>query len=348
MSAARTGSIDAVKLLLARGANVNAAESVRGQTALMWAVAGRHHDIVQTLLEHKADIHLRSKRGSTAFLFAAQQGDLPSAQMLLAAGANVNDKMPDDASALLIATASGLQRVRTASRGTGITLLDNGVLMTTNHKEVVAFLLEKGADPNAADVNGFTPLHSAARDRNQELVKMLLAGGADPNPQLWKTPPGMINMAGATPFALAAFAADSNLMRFLAANGADPNIPLYNKSTPLMLAAGLNTDRDEDEALDPAIALEAAKTAIELGNDVGAVNDAGRTAMHGAGDQGREAIIQLLADKGAPIDPKDTNGDTPFSFTLRANHKSAGDLLVKLGADPSTPLHCDTRKGCQF
>lgn len=347
MIAARTGSLDAVKLLLAHEADANVQEDTRGQTALMWAVSEQHADIVPVLLEHGANIHLRSKRGFTALLFAAQQGDLRSTERLLAAGADVNEAAPDGSTALLIAAVSGLQRVRTQARGTGSTLLDKGILITSQHGALVAFLLDQGANLNAGDKNGYTPLHAAALYRNPELVRTFLVLGANPNAQLSKNLPGMGYMVGATPFMLAAFAGDAATMRLLAANGADPSRPLENQTTALMLAAGLNTGRDEDEALPEGDAIEAVKVAVELGADVNAVNETGRTAMHGAGDQGRTAIVQFLVERGAKVDLKDANGDTPFSFTLRANHKTTGDLLIKLGADPTTPLHCDTRKGCR-
>ena len=61
MAAARTGSVEAVKALLASGANVNAKETSRGQTALMWAVAQRHPDVVRALIENGADINARSR-----------------------------------------------------------------------------------------------------------------------------------------------------------------------------------------------------------------------------------------------------------------------------------------------
>ena len=54
MIAANAGSVEAVKQLIARGADVNAAESRKGQTALMWAAAEGHPDVVQVLIDNKA------------------------------------------------------------------------------------------------------------------------------------------------------------------------------------------------------------------------------------------------------------------------------------------------------
>ena len=60
MEAARSGSSDAVRLMLASGAQINARESARGQTALMWAVSRQHPDIVKVLIENHADVHART------------------------------------------------------------------------------------------------------------------------------------------------------------------------------------------------------------------------------------------------------------------------------------------------
>ena len=60
MTAARGGSLGAVKALISRGAEVNAAEPSHGQTALMWAVSQRHADVAQTLIENRADVRARS------------------------------------------------------------------------------------------------------------------------------------------------------------------------------------------------------------------------------------------------------------------------------------------------
>src|SRR5205085_3578379 len=54
----------------------------------------------------------RSRGGSTALLFAARVGDLESARLLLAAGANLNDTLPDGTTVLIEAAHSGHGAVR--------------------------------------------------------------------------------------------------------------------------------------------------------------------------------------------------------------------------------------------
>ena len=115
MTAARGGHVEVVELLLARGADPNT-RATREHTALMWAAAGRHPEVVEALLAGGADVHVRSgswaqyyqkgggssphpddefwlqEGGLTPLLFAARGGDLASARLLVAAGADVNDR----------------------------------------------------------------------------------------------------------------------------------------------------------------------------------------------------------------------------------------------------------------
>ena len=103
-------------------------------------------------------------------------------------------------------------------------------------------------------------------------------------------------------------------MRLLLENGADPNIKTYEGSTALMAAAGVNWvvaqtySRSEEEYL------EAAKLCLDKGADVNAVNKQGFTAMHGAANRGFDKMVQLLADHGAKLDVKDSQGRTPMTY----------------------------------
>jgi ankyrin repeat protein len=364
MMTVRTGNVDIVKSLLAHGANVNAKESVRGQTALMWAVAEKHPEVARLLIDHGADVHARSTGGFTPLLFAAQQGDLDSAHILLEAGADVNEAAPEDGSSLVVATHSG-------------------------HEALALFFLEKGADPNAADAYGITALHYALlkglarvsgvrpisgagylyRPNMPDLVKALLARGANPNARVAKFPPMPntrqfkaidLTPVGATPFLLAAASYDAGIMRLLAARGADPTLTDQAKNTPLIMAAGFAegiTHAVQRPEQDDRDALEAVRTAVELGADVNVANDIGDTAMHGAAYVGANDIIQFLVEKGAKVDAENVYGQTAWTIAAevmtpglakdkdlrpRNSHLSTADLLVKLGAKPLTTPESQT------
>lgn len=363
MTAAAAGSLEAVKLLLAHGANVDAKELKQGQTALMWAVAETHPDIVRVLIERGGNINARSSGGFTPLLFAAQQGDLESARLLIQAGADVNEGLRGKSTNPKSPASGGAQSSATP-------LL---IASASGQAELSSFLLEKGADPNAVDSRGLTALHYAAARRNMlGTVKSLLAHGADPNARLMNDlnsmygnpegdrtlPPGTfgkfslgateISVKGATPLFQAAIADNPAAIRLLAAAGADPRLGTERNTTPLMVAAGVGlfeTRRGGDEQ--PA--LDTVKVLIELGSDVNAVGEHKWTALHGAAYSASNQIIQLLVQKGAKLDVMDEYGQTPLSIAAsvvtpgvmsdaykrgRAYKKETVELFLKLGATP--------------
>lgn len=348
MGASHVGNLGSVRLLLARGANVNAKEAQRGQTALMWAAAQHHPQVVEALIELGADVHARSNSwpmtvnvglgttrdaildndesagvvkiqqgGYTPLLFAAQRGDIESARLLLAAGADVNDTAPMGASALVIAAHSG-----------------NGAFG--------AFLLDKGANPDAAEA-GYTALHAAILRRDVELVKALMAHGASPHVTLAKATPDRrsssdyalgMSLIGATPFWLAARMAEPQIMRVLVASGAEPHFvltnltPLMATMEPRMAEGNFPVSSAEGERL----TLEAIKAAVELGLDVNEANSVGQTALHTATYRGLNSVVQYLVEKSARIDVKNKKGQTALSIALTASRTSTAELLRKLGA----------------
>ncbi|MBI4888042.1 MAG: ankyrin repeat domain-containing protein, partial [Acidobacteria bacterium] len=218
MAAVDNGFIDAARLLLARGADVNARESKGGQTALMWAAAGRQPEVVRLLVDRGADVRARSTGGFTALLFAAQQDDVESGRLLLQAGAGTNDTSAGDRmTALMVAAASG-------------------------HVGFSELMLEKGADPNLADERGFTALHYAASDeKGAGLVRALFSHGAVPNPRTTKDSreyvTAGVNLTGATPLLLASARGNIETVRALVAGGADPFMKTDHGTAPLQVAS---------------------------------------------------------------------------------------------------------------
>ena len=115
MTAARVGSLASVKVLLARGATVDAKDERRGQTALMWAAAEGDSAMVSTLLELGADLRARSNGGTTAFQFAVRNGDMRTVQAMIA-GADVNDKRPGDFATPLLVSDTRLHKHTSPAR----------------------------------------------------------------------------------------------------------------------------------------------------------------------------------------------------------------------------------------
>ena len=310
MVAARTGKIDAVNLLLARGADPNVKEQWRGQTALMWAAAEGYAPVIETLVARGADVSARSNGGFTAILFAAREGRVAAVDALIKAGADMNDSLP------IRKRAPQNAPPPPPDPGPNVFLL----AAANAHYELAAWLLDRGADPNAAP-QGFTALHQVSWVRKAGIagsnnpapqgsgtmdslafVRKLVAKGATLDTRVTKKPNmgvTTLNSIGATPFLLAARTADSPLMKLLAELGANPLLTNEDGSTPLMVAAGLGTNSPgEDPGTEPEV-LDAVKVALDLGNDLNVVDKNGETAMHGAAYKHVPTVVHYLADKGA-------------------------------------------------
>jgi ankyrin repeat protein len=351
MIAARTGRTAAARVLLARGANVNAKEAWRGQTALMWAAAQRQPAMVKLLIDHGAALDARSAvndwerqvtgeprrmyrpfGGLTPLLMAARAGCRECVTALVAGGATIDLPDPKNVTPLYLA-------------------IDN------LHFDVAKELIAAGANPNKWDWWGRTPLYSAVdlntlphggrADRasldettSLEIVALLLAAGANPNVQLKLHAPwrhigddrgcDLMLTVGATPLLRAAKTFDVAAMRLLIEHGADLTIPNDGGITPLMAAAGYGSVECDARGYGPGIphyladdverkSIEALALLLDAGAELEArtlgaaagARAAGRTAMFGAAFWGWNDVVEYLASRGARIDVADAGGLTP-------------------------------------
>ena len=311
MTCARTGAADAVRLLAERGADVNARESHRGQTALMWAAGSKHPEAVKALLEHGADANAVSTGGFTPLMFAAREGDPESVRLLLAAGARIDATTPAGESALLVAAASV----------SGVTARDYRVIPEpSGHEAVAVLLLERGTNADQADTFGMTALHHAVETGKSQLLKALIAHRAMVDARLTQGLPfrrgdyvSRAGYAGATAFWLAAMYGEVETMKTLVAAGADWRLASRNGTTPLMVAAGLG--QTDSRIVPETKLLEAVKYLVSLGGDVNEANSGGQTATHGAAGISAHSILGYLASQGANLEAKDKRGSTPIDVT---------------------------------
>ena len=346
MRAARAGRPGAVRALLRHGADVDAAEQWRGQTALMWAAIEGNTESVLELVAGGADVHARSAGGFTPLLFGVRHDHRDVLRVLAAAGGDVDDTLPDGMSALCLATLNA-------------------------HYDTGVWLLEQGADPNAAG-QGWTALHQLVWARRPNLgfnnpapiptglvsdldfVRALADHGADLDARQAKEPRGgdgsgtaggyrnVLNRVGATPFLLAAKAADAELMRLLVLLGADPLLPNEDGTTPLMVAAGVGIWAVGESPGTNAEALAAVELMLELGDVVTTVDANGDTALHGAIIRGYEPLVRFLLDQGADLEAVNEKGWTPLIMAEGVFYSNTGKrwpemerLLLELGARPS-------------
>jgi ankyrin repeat protein len=201
------GNTAEVKMLLDAGVDVNAAEPRKGQNALMWAAAEGHSDVVDLLIAKGANVNAATKTGATPLVFATSKNDAKSVARLLSAGADANYAMPDGTKIVSIAVNSKAGEVvgLLLDKGADPSISDKAgntplhVAAQNGSLDIVKSLLAKGANVNAktgsavsasnpgqpgfvrGGANGqFTPLLLAAKNDHVDVMKALIAAGADP------------------------------------------------------------------------------------------------------------------------------------------------------------------------
>jgi ankyrin repeat protein len=378
MAVARTGNVAAATLLLDAGADVNAIELWGQQSALMWAAAQKHPAMIKLLLSRGADVDARgavrnwerkvireprpkdmNQGGFTPLLYAAREGCIECARELVAGGADLD--LPDP------------HRV---------TPLNMALLNL--HFDFAAYLIEAGADVNKWDLYGRSPLYLAAdmstlpvmgngamvvlpsmdKLKAIDVARLLLEKGANVNAQLKRRPPyrnvpqdrggDAILSQGATPLLRAARAGDTPMVKLLLEHGALVDLPSNQGVTPLMAAAGVEyglrvtrgRNRTEEGVLSTMRALLDAGADIDArmvteprgesaahllvieqrlsdfsydyrGRQVPSVRALPhRTALHGAAMKGFTSIVKFLAENGADLYAKDANGRTALDLAL--------------------------------
>ena len=273
----------------------------------------------------------------TPLIYATRANNLDSVKVLLDAGADINQTSGYGWSPLLVATQN-------------------------RYYKLGAYLLERGANPNLANKGGWVPLYLATDNRNiengdypvrrgdmdhLEFITLLLDKGADANARVkdsTETRTVLTNQwldeNGATAFFRASQSGDITLMKVLLAKGADPKIATTLGVTALHVAAGIGWVEGITYEWSKQATFDAVRLLIELGLDVNAQADTGRTALHGAAHKGRADVIQILADSGARLDVRDYGNTDNRGGKLAVHTWQAVDYadgLVRVGVQSAIP-----------
>ena len=302
MMAADQGHLDIIKALLEAKAPVDARDPHYQQTALMFAARGGYTAVAKVLIARGADVNVAdARREGAAVPYSGFQHGLEGcrhrARRLARSVARAILRSPVRRPSLLYATREGRLDTVQLSAGAsganieqadadGVTPLIMAIL--NNQIPVGRLLIEKGANVNASDWYGETPLWAAVDLRDIDisaphrtdngvdrvaafgLIKQLADTGADVNARTkeypperrWITPLGSlawVDFTGQTPFLRAAYSGDVEVMQLLLDHHADPNIATFGGTTPLMAAAGVNWTYAQTYDEGPAKLLEAVK-----------------------------------------------------------------------------------------
>ncbi len=230
MAAARTGRIDAVRLLIEAASDVNAT-TYQQETPLMWASAEGHAAVVKALLDAKADANRKTRittldqrkhadhptGGFTALMYAVRNGHEAVARALAAGGADLNLTNGDGATALIIAIVNDRLDLAGTLVDLGANANDGSLYFAVDmHDATTDMRARDGSRLRADHPNKMTAL---------DLIARLLEKGADPNKaftgQLHSSTLCCGEEINASPFYRAAVAADVEALKLMIKHGAD-------------------------------------------------------------------------------------------------------------------------------
>jgi ankyrin repeat protein len=287
--AVKSGGDEVVEALVKAGANVNIADRF-GDAPLSTAP---NKAIAKMLIERGADANAVNERGESALWWAALNGRADVVEVLLQAGADVNKADSGGYSPLSVA-ANATIATMIIERGVDVNAVNqsgqSALLLATmfNRVGVVEALVRAGADVSKADNCGNAPLSVAA---NATIATMMIERGADVN---------AVNKRGESVLWRTALNGCDDVVEALVQAGADVNKADQSGGAPLRVAANATI----------------AKTLIEQGAEVEAVNNRGETALWWAIHCQHLDVVEALVQAGADVNTADENGDTPLAYAL--------------------------------
>ncbi len=323
-----------MELLISHGANVNARSAWRnwerhvtaesrakrtnagGLTPLMYAARENCLECVNVLLKHHVDVDLPDPDGVAPLTIAIMNDNWDVATRLIQAGADVNQWDMYGQSPIYAAVVNSVPR-------------PPGLF---------------GGGPVA------NPLDPPDKATGKDVVALLLDKGANPNMQLFYRPAGRVAggaARGATPLIAAAAEDDVELVKLLLAHGADPKLYQADNQTPIMAALGGRGSFGGGGAANPQAAIEVMKLLHDAGTDMNIMSvqhhllrTRGGTALHFAVRAGSVEAVKLLVSWGIDVNARDPDGLTALDYAMARGYvpflqqrQPAQQELVKLLRD---------------
>ena len=345
--AARWGHKKIVELLIDKGADINATTNTYDETPLDWAMMGREKAIANLIRKHggKSGIYY-------SIFLAASKGNIEAVKQHITAGVDVNAKNSYGQPPLILAAYRDHKEIVelliakgadvNAREDSGLTSLDRAIERKNNE---TANILRKHSGKSGAVYS----IHFAAAFGNIEEAKRQLAAGANVNA---KDKRGMTPLHKAVTQSLRRLVhnirhADLKIIELLVAEGADVNAKDDEGRTPLDFAIHypeiinlLRKHGGKNGTIHSAARggdIEAVKEFLTAGVDVNARDANGMTPLHGAAWIGQKEAIELLIAKGAGVNAKDKDGMTPLHSAIEGDEWQGGyeiaELLIEKGAD---------------
>ena len=310
---AREGDVEALRALIAQGADVDGRESDE-TTPLHWAVYENEADAVDALIAADADVQAVSREGATPLSLAALNGDARVIAALLDAGADVNERLGNGETPLMMAARTG-------------------------SVEAIDLLLDRGAEIDATEeLRGTTALMWAAANRNPAAVGRLLERGAD---HAMTSGPGTL---GRRPY-LADTAKDRIRDFHLGVGQAGQSIAVNLEADGENLEVSSLADTQQVEAV-----REASQTIDDsVSQEDRSSRGGGLTALVFATREGDMDAVRTLVEGGADVNQTTNYGWTALLTAVQNRYYRIATYLMENGADPNiandggwTPLYIAT------
>ena len=321
--ACHKGNTDAINILLNAGADPNIPDC-KGATCIHHAVIkGCSKDVLETIMNHGADVNATNKNNETALMLACEKGSKEAINVLLSAGADPSIAKADGDTGLHYAVYGDCNKEVLQS------ILRHGVdVNATNKKNVAALmiachkgntdsidtLLNAGADLNIPDCKGAMCIHHAVVNScSKDVLQTIVNHGSDVN---------ATNANNVTALMLACQKGSKDAINVLLNAGADPNIAKVNGDTWLHYAAYGDCSK------------EVLQVIFSHGVDVNATNGKNETALMIACHKGNTDAVHTLLNAGADLNIPDCKGAMCIHHAVvNSCSKDMLEILVNHGAD---------------
>ncbi len=362
IQAASAGNAPAVRVLLAKGANPQIAETSGGMTALHMALYTNRKDhpdanipeVVRLLLAGGAKVNAPDSRGVTPIQYALKEGDEEAAAVLVKAGARMpkQNRRADLVPAAFDEDIGEILRLLAKNTNPNTAgELNNTPLMAAARRgsvEIAGLLLAHGAkaDFRVKEEGSHPPtaLMLAAEEGKIELVRLLLKHGANPNAQWGGGTSALMDAAqkGRAEVCRLLLDAGANL-QFGAENGWTPlheacRMMSNGKTVDVLVSRGAKVNLRGPAGYTPLLLAaengmaEAVPALLKAGADPKAKMDDGRTLLMMAARSGKAQIVKLLLQKGQEINARDSRKWTALSYALDAHSDDVIQILKDAGA----------------
>ncbi len=316
--AARQGNATEVARLIDEGTDINETEFMDGNTALHWSALKGHKEVLEILVNKGGNSKSLDRNQYSLLHYAAQEGRREMVAYLLEKRLDAKAKAESGDTPLHCVGQGGKDvgfLMRNGYVGEPKDSAQDTLMPSTesgDRKAIAGMLLDRGAEIEATNRYGYTPLHCAAMGGDKGVIEALLARGAKVNA---KTSSQWI------PLHYAALNGPVECIALLLEQGADIHAKADDGETPIVVASRSGRSDTFNYLLGKGGKLDGTME--------------GFTSLHLAATVGQVDVVKTILAKGIDIDARDEYGNTALQSAAYNMNKEMVQFLLESGADPN-------------